>query len=44
MRAALASFRVDTIAHAGHFLHEEQPGVVVERILALDGESRWQQR
>ena len=40
MRGALASFSVDTIANAGHFLHEEQPAAVVRRILQLDRKSR----
>jgi pimeloyl-ACP methyl ester carboxylesterase len=39
MRAAMPSFRVETIANAGHFLHEEQPGAVVEHILLIDRES-----
>jgi len=39
MRAALASFSVDTIANAGHFLHEEQPGEVVRQILLVDRKS-----
>ena len=33
LRDSLPSFAVDTIAGAGHFLHEEQPAAVVERIL-----------
>ena len=35
MRASLRSFRVDTIANAGHYLQEEQPAQVVERVLRV---------
>ena len=39
MRETLTSFRVETIPNAGHFLQEEQPAAVAERILSIDRES-----
>ncbi len=40
MRAALQSFRLETIVNSGHFLHEEQPRAVVDHIVLIDQQSR----
>ena len=40
LRDSLASFAMDTIAGAGHFLHEEQPVAVVERVLRVTADRR----
>lgn len=35
LRSGLASFSIEPVAGAGHFIHEEQPDVIVAAVLAL---------
>jgi haloalkane dehalogenase len=35
MQVAMPSMAIDTVANAGHFLHEEQPAAVIARILEV---------